>query len=155
EDAAVDRREADRVEAALLALGDEEAVDAEHGGGEEGRREDAGGAAAGEVAVVEAEAEDDEGADREERHRGQRLERAELGPQVLGEDRGEGGAGRGHVLAAISSMPSVSTLSASGRWRSGSWVTTTRVWRPGAVSGFAISPPGVARVESGSPSRSR
>ena len=90
EDAAVDRGEADRVEAALLALGDEEAVDAEQGGEEQGRPEHAGGEAAGEAGAVEAEAEDDEGGDGEERHRRQRLQGAQLGPQVLGEDRGEG-----------------------------------------------------------------
>jgi len=46
---AVDRGEADRVEAALLALGDEEAVDAEHRGEQQRRPEHAGGEAAGEL----------------------------------------------------------------------------------------------------------
>ncbi len=49
EDAAVDRREPDRVEAALLALGDEEAVDPEHRGEQQRRPEHAGGEAAGEA----------------------------------------------------------------------------------------------------------
>jgi hypothetical protein len=68
-----DRGEADRIEAALLTLGDEEAVDAEDRGEEQRRPEDAGGEAAGEAGAVEAEAEDDEGGDREQDHRGHRL----------------------------------------------------------------------------------
>ncbi len=116
EDAAVDRGEADRVEAALLALGDEEAVDAEHGGEQQRRPEHAGGEAAGEAGAVEAEAEDDEGGDREQRHRRQRLQGAQLRAQVLGEDRREGGARGGHETdRRVSPIPSRSTWSASGR----------------------------------------
>ena len=64
-----------------------------------------GGEAAGEAGAVEAEAEDDEGGDREERHRRQRLQGAQLGAQVLGEDRREGGAGGGHATAAALADP--------------------------------------------------
>ena len=102
EGAAVDRGEPDRVEAALLALGDEEAVDAEHRGEEQRRPEHPGGEAAGELGAVEPEAEDDEGGDREERHRRQRLQGAQLRAQVLAEDRREGGADRLRTIAQAS-----------------------------------------------------
>ena len=82
----VDRREPDRVEAALVALGDEQAVDREERGEQDRHQQDAGGEAALERGPVEPEAEDHERRDGEERHRGQRLERAELDPQVLRQD---------------------------------------------------------------------
>src|SRR6185312_6740185 len=118
-----------------LALGDEQSVDPEHGGEQERRPQHPRGERAGEAGAVEPEAKDDEGGDGEERHRRQRLQGAQLRAQVLGEDRREGDAGGSHETAAISPMPSRSTWSASGRKRSGSWVTTTREWpEPGPIS---------------------
>ena len=82
----VDRREPDRVEAALVALGDEQAVDGEERREQDRHQKDARGEAPLERGAVEPEAEDHERRDGEERHRGQRLERAQLDPQVLRED---------------------------------------------------------------------
>ena len=87
---AVDGRQADRVEAALVALGDEQPVDGEDGREQDRRQQHPGGEAAAQLAAVEPEAEEDEGGDREEHHRGHRLEGAQLDPQVLGQDRLEG-----------------------------------------------------------------
>ena len=109
EGGAVDRGEADRVEAALLALGDEEAVDAEHGGEQQGRPEDAGGEAAGEVVRSRPKRKMTKVVIAKSAIAGTRLQRAQLGAQVLGEDRREGGARGGSPAleaGAARSMPS-------------------------------------------------
>ena len=80
---AVDRGEQERVEAALLALGDEQPVDAEHRGEQQRHPQHAGGEVAVERVAVEPEVEEHERRDAEQRHRRDDLERAQLGAQVL------------------------------------------------------------------------
>ena len=73
----------------LLALRDEQPVDAEDRGEQERHPQDAGGELALEPVAVEAEVEDDEGRDGEQRHRRHRLLRAKLDAQVLADDRAD------------------------------------------------------------------
>src|SRR6185312_12541528 len=90
---AVDRREHDAVEAALLLLGDEQAVDAEDRREQQRDGEDAGRELARERVPPEPEVEEDERRDAEQQHRRNRLGRAALEQQVLAQE----GHRRAHV----------------------------------------------------------
>src|SRR5207249_4128351 len=84
---AVDRREQHALDAALLALRGEQAAHAEHRGEQERDPQDAGRYVALDRVAVEAEMEQRERRDREQRHSGNGLARAQLDRQVLAEDR--------------------------------------------------------------------
>ena len=113
QDGAVDRRQADQVEAALLALGDEQPVDREQGREEQRRDQHPGGQLAVQAGPVEPESEDDERADREQGHRRERAQCSELHTQVLAQERAEGA----HRSSSTTSAPDVAV--------SRSWLTTT------------------------------
>src|SRR5262249_30588370 len=139
---AVHRREADEIEPALLALGDEQPVDREQRREQERRDQHPSGEVALEAGAVEAEPEDDEGGDREQGHRRERAERAELDPQVLAQK----GAVGGHRSSSTTSAPAVAN--------SRSWLTTARVRSPAAISGSTARRASASRWASGSSRRS-
>ena len=80
---AVDRRQQEAVEAALLALGHEQARDAEHGREQQRHPQHPGRQLALDRAAVEREVEEHERAEAEQQHRGHRLAGPQLDPQVL------------------------------------------------------------------------
>ena len=86
--AAVDRREHEPVEHALLALGHERAREPEQRG-EEDRDPEQPDRLALRPAPGQREVEDDERREDEQQHRRQRLARAQLEQQVLARERGD------------------------------------------------------------------
>ena len=116
----------------------------EHRGEQQRHPEHAGGEVAVERRAVQPEVEEHERRDREERHRGDRLERAQLDPQVLAQHRARPRASpvqrpdrrrrrRRRRRASSAGRPprSPSARSASASPPRGSWLVTTRV-RPDA-----------------------
>ena len=112
--AAVDRREHEPVEQALLALGDERAAEAEQRR-EEDRHPEQPELGEPRRAGRQREVEDDQDRDHEQQHRGQRVPGPQLEPQVLARERRR---------RRRSSYASASLPLASGATRSGSCVAT-------------------------------
>ena len=138
--AAVDRREHEPVEQALLPLGDERAAEAEQRG-EEDRHPEQAELGEPRGAGREREVEDDEDRDHEQQHRGQRVAGPQLEPQVLPRQRRR--VGRGSYASA--SLPL-----ASGATRSGSCVATRIVRRsriPASSRSSSSAPVGVEAAE--------
>src|SRR5918996_634400 len=140
----IDGGEPDQVEPALLALRHKEAVYRAQRPEQERRDPHPGRELPVELLAVEPEAEDDEGADGEEHHGGQRAQRAKLDPQVLAEK----GRERRHPSSRTKSEASV----AAPR----SWLTTSRVRpSPAAIKGATRRRASGSRWASGSSRSSR
>ena len=165
---AVDRREQEAVEAALLVLGDEQAVDAEHGGEQQRHPQHAGGevalqrgrgrARSGRARTSRRRRASIAGTDSRVRSSSRRSLRSERGdrrasrvepPDVLDADLGGGGEERLAPAAQPEHQVGV------GEARSTSWEMSTRAgpaWRP--ISGATARAPPGSRLASGSSSSS-
>src|SRR3954469_3793103 len=145
--AAVARREHERVEHALLPLGDERAAEAEQRGEQDREPEQPGGRVR--VVAREGEPERDEHRDDEERHRRQRVAPAQLEQQVLARER------RG--VADVAGHANATRPVANGSTRAGSWVATSSVRSPRSSpsSRSRSAVPSASRALNGSSRRSR
>ena len=144
---AVDGRQQEAVEPALVAVGDEQPPDPQQRGERQRHPQDAGGEVAVDRVAPQREVEEDVRRRAEQRHRDERLRRAALEPQLLGEHGARGGErarrGRGAhrysapICSAVTSAARASSAARPSRRPSarspsasppaGSWLVTTRV----------------------------
>src|SRR5918999_1408545 len=122
--AAVARREHERVQQALLALGDEGAAEGEERGEDDRHPEQA--LRRLRLLAREREAEGDEGGDDEEQHRRQHLAAAQLQEEIL--------AGQGGGVADVVGHAQARRPVARGARRSGSCVATRKVRSPASAA---------------------